>query len=78
MRLFMFTSQVKPDLHAFAGDEGGTKLPQRYAPWGLTGVLQSRQAPPHRFSRRAIEDSITSAGFQLWRTKPTVAAAKSA
>ncbi|MFL5153294.1 hypothetical protein [Microvirga tunisiensis] len=70
MRLFMFTSQAKDDLHAFAGDESGSKLPGKYAPWGLTGTLGSREAPPHKFSRKAIEQAISSEGFQLWRMKP--------
>ena len=70
MRLFMFTSQAKDDLHAFAGDESGTKLPAKYAPWGLTGTLNSSEAPPHKFSRRAIEQAVSTEGFQLWRMKP--------
>ncbi len=69
MRLFMFTSQAKEDLHAFAGDESGTKLPSKYGPWGLTGTLNSRETPPHKFSRRAIEQAISADGFQLWRMK---------
>ena len=70
MRIFMFISQAKDDLHAFAGDETGSKLPAKYGPWGLTGTLLAKAAPPHRFSRRAIEEAIASEGFQLWRTKP--------
>ncbi|MCB5173923.1 MULTISPECIES: hypothetical protein [Microvirga] len=70
MRIFMFASQAKDDLHAFAGDEAGSKLPAKYGPWGLTGALQSREAPPHKFSRRVIEQAISAEGFQLWRTKP--------
>jgi len=70
MRLFMFTSQAKDDLHAFAGDESGSKLPAKYGPWGLTGTLGSRETPPHKFSRKTIEQSISSEGFQLWRMKP--------
>ncbi|MBD2745203.1 hypothetical protein IC232_00690 [Microvirga sp. BT688] len=70
MRLFMFTSQAKDDLHAFAGDESGTKLPAKYAPWGLTGTLNSRETPPHKFNRKAIEQAVSSEGFQLWRMKP--------
>jgi len=69
MRIFMFVSQAKDDLHAFAGDEAGSKLPTKYGPWGLTGALQSREAPPHKFSRRVIEQSIATEGFQLWRTR---------
>ena len=45
MRIFMFTSGAVADLHAFAGDEAGTKLPSKYGPWGLTGTLGSRQSP---------------------------------
>ncbi|WP_134496242.1 hypothetical protein [Microvirga pakistanensis] len=70
MRLFMFSSQAKEDLHAFAGDESGSKLPAKYGPWGLTGTLSSREAPPHKFPRRAIEQAIANEGFQLWRMKP--------
>ena len=70
MRLFMFTSQAKEDLHAFAGDESGTKLPAKYAPWGLTGTLNSRETPPHKFNRKAIEQAVSNEGFQLWRMKP--------
>ncbi|NIX76165.1 hypothetical protein [Microvirga terricola] len=70
MRIFMFSSQSRDDLHAFAGDEAGSKLPTKYGPWGLTGTLHSREAPPHNFARRAIEKSIAAEGFQLWRTKP--------
>jgi hypothetical protein len=69
MRIFMFTSGSRADLHAFAGDETGTKLPAKFAPWGLTGALRAREAPPHNFSRRRIEQAIESEGFQLWRTK---------
>jgi hypothetical protein len=70
MRIFMFMSQAKDDLYAFAGDTEGTKLPAKYRPWGRTGALSSHQAPPHNFSRKTIEQSIMKEGFQLWRTKP--------
>ena len=68
MRLYMFTSQAKSDLHAFAADERGTRLPPKYAPWGLTGTLGTRASPPHNFARRDIERAVESDGFQLWRT----------
>ena len=58
MRLFMFTSQAKDDLHAFAGDESGSKLPAKYGPWGLTGTLNSRETPPHQIlaqDHRAVD-----------------------
>lgn len=70
MRIFMFTSQAREDLHAFAGDESGSRLPGKYAPWNLTGSLGARAAPPHNFSRRTIEQAIEKEGFQLWRMRP--------
>ena len=70
MRIFMFTSSAVADLHAFAGDQAGTKLPQKYGPWGLSGTLTARQVPPHKFSRRVIEQAVDTTGFQLWRMKP--------
>jgi len=76
MRLYMFTSQAKSDLHAFAADERGTKLPPKYAPWGLTGTLGTRAAPPHNFARRDIERSVETEGLQLWRTHPKEQPAK--
>lgn len=72
MRIYMFTSQARADLHAFAGDETGSRLPPKYAPWGLTGTLGTRAVPPHRFPRRDIESAVEKEGFQLWRTKPKV------
>jgi len=70
MRIFMFSSSSVADLHAFAMDESGSKLPQKFGPWGLTGTLTARQNPPHNFSRRTIEQALDSTGFQLWRMKP--------
>jgi hypothetical protein len=70
MRIFMFSSQAKSDLHAFAGDESGSRLPEKFGPWGLTGAIGPRAAPPHHFSRQAIEQAISRDGFQLWRMKP--------
>lgn len=67
MKLFMFTSQAKPDLHAFAAESAGSKLPSRFGPWTATGVVRSDQVPPHRFARGDIEKAIEASGFQLWR-----------
>lgn len=69
MRIFMFVSQTREDLHAFAGDETGSKLPSKFGPWGLTGTLNAREAPPHKFPRRVIEQAIAMEGFQLWRMR---------
>lgn len=74
MRLYIFQSETKPELNAFAGDEKGTLLPQHHGPWKVTGIVGANSAPPHKISRRALEDAIVTHGFQLWRAKPVLAA----
>ncbi len=69
MQIYMFTSQASSNLHAFAGDPSGTKLPEGHGPWDATGSLRADQHPPHRFSRAKIEEAIKLVGFQLWRKK---------
>jgi hypothetical protein len=70
MRIFMFKSDAKGGLCAFAGDSEGSKLPQQHGPWHATGVIRPDKDPPHNFSRSAIEKAIDDQGFQLWRIKP--------
>jgi hypothetical protein len=70
MQIYMFTSQSAPNLRAFAGDESGSKLPERHGPWNADGSIRSGEHPPHRFSRAKIEQAIKFDGFQLWRMKP--------
>jgi hypothetical protein len=70
MQIYMFQSEARPRLHAFAGDPDGSKLPESHGPWGPTGSIRSDQHPPHRFSRARIEEAIKLIGFQLWREKP--------
>ena len=67
MRIFMFKSDAKGELCAFAGDAEGSKLPQQHGPWTVTGVVRPEGNPPHMFSRVAIERAINAEGFQLWR-----------
>jgi hypothetical protein len=67
MRIFIFKSETRKGLHAFAGDPAGSKLPQNHGPWTVTGVVGVDRTPPHNFSRDAIEQAIDGAGFQLWR-----------
>ena len=69
MHIFMFKSDTKSELCAFAGDAQGTKLPERHGPWHATGVIRPDKAPPHNFSRGVIEKAIADHGFQLWRMK---------
>ena len=33
MHIFMFKSQARSDLRAFAGDSSGSKLPAQHGPW---------------------------------------------
>jgi hypothetical protein len=69
MLIYMFASEANPNLHAFAGDPSGSKLPENHAPWIAAGLIKSDQHPPHRFSRAKIEAAIKLSGFQLWRLK---------
>jgi hypothetical protein len=67
MRLYIFKSETRKALCAFAGDPAGSKLPKSHGPWTATGVVSADRNPPHNFSRGAIEEAIGGEGFQLWR-----------
>ena len=67
MRIYIFKSEARNELHAFAGDQMGSKLPPKHGPWTVTGAVGPDKAPPHKFSRKAIEEAIEGEGFQLWR-----------
>ena len=69
MNIYIFTSERKPDLRAFAGDPGGSKLPSQFRPWHAVGVVGAAKALPHNISRPVVEDAIAAEGFQLWRVK---------
>ncbi|MFZ1882563.1 MAG: hypothetical protein WAU53_02920 [Rhodoplanes sp.] len=69
MRIYVFKSETRKELHAFAGDASGEKLPKQHGPWTVTGVVAEDRAPPHGFSRDAIEKAIDAEGFQLWRVR---------
>ena len=67
MRIYIFKSETRKDLRAFAGDLAGSRLPQNHGPWTATGAIGPDSAPPYNFSRDAIEEAIDVEGFQLWR-----------
>ncbi len=67
MRIFIFRSEVSADLRAFAGDMAGSRLPDQFKPWRVTGAVAPDQDPPYQFSRQTIEAAIRDHGFQLWR-----------
>ena len=69
MRFYIFKSESRKDLRAFAGDLTGSKLPPQHGPWRITGAVGPDNAPPHNFSRQAIEQAIDGEGFQLWRLR---------
>jgi hypothetical protein len=67
MRIYIFKSETRKELRAFAADLKGTKLPPQHGPWTATGAIGPESAPPYNFSRNAIEEAIDAEGFQLWR-----------
>jgi hypothetical protein len=74
MRIYIFKSETRKELRAFAGDLMGSKLPKQHGPWSVTGIVAPDRAPPHNFSRPAIEEAIEGEGFQLWRLGKTAVA----
>jgi hypothetical protein len=71
LKLFIFTSSVKVDLHSFVVEGGETGLPKQFAPWTKVGVVRANERPPHKLARDAIERGIAEKGFQLWRKTKT-------
>ena len=67
MRIYIFKSETRKNLHAFAGGPDTSKLPERHGPWTVTGIIGPGNAPPHKISRTTIEKAIATEGFQLWR-----------
>jgi hypothetical protein len=67
VRLYIFKSETRNELCAFADDMRGSKLPKNHGPWTATGIVGENSAPPHKMSREAIEEAIGTQGFQLWR-----------
>ena len=70
MRIYIFKSEAKSGLRAFAGDLKGMKLPDQFRPWHAIGVVAPDRDPPHKLPREEIERAIDAHGFQLWRMKP--------
>ncbi len=70
MRMYVFKSEVRSAMRAFAEDSAGSRLPEKFAPWTATGVVSAERDPPHGLPRGQIEESIREHGFQLWRIRP--------
>ena len=67
--VYKFASSTRTGLFAFAGDQVGSKLPERHGPWTLTGNIQPDEQFPHKISRSSVEEAIDDPGFQMWRLK---------
>lgn len=74
VRIYIFKSETRKELQAFASDPAGAKLPKQHGPWTVTGIVGPSSAPPHNISRAAIEKAIEVEGFQLWRMKKEASA----
>lgn len=71
MRIYIFKSQTRKGLQAFAGDLAGSRLPQSHGPWTATGAIGPDNPPPYKFSRDAIEEASTPRDFSsgAWSRK---------
>jgi hypothetical protein len=69
MRIFIFKSEVNPNLRAFGGDLAGIKLPGQFKPWRAVGAFAPNQELPYKIARDDIEKAINECGFQLFRLK---------
>lgn len=67
MRIFIFKTDVNPNLGAFAGELAGLKLPGQFKPWRAVGAVAPDRDPPYNLSRAVIEAAITARGYQLFR-----------
>ena len=74
MRIYIFKSETRNALRAFAGEPTGSKLPSQHGPWTIVGVVGLAKDPPYNLSRAAIEEAIDAQGFQLWRLAKKTAA----
>ena len=74
MRIYVFKSQSRAKLRAFASDPDINRLPQQHGPWTVTGIIGPTSDPPYKLSRDTIEKAIDAEGFQLWRLRDKAAA----
>jgi hypothetical protein len=69
MVIFSFASGKKPGLFAFASENTGQRLPDKFGPWKLTRRIGSDAALPHDLDRATVEQALAEAGFQMWRRR---------
>jgi hypothetical protein len=70
MRIYIFKSETRNGLRAFAADLVGARLPEQFRPWHAIGVIGPNNDPPYKLPRVDIEKAIDADGYQLWRMKP--------
>jgi len=75
MRIFVFRSQTRQSLCAFAGDMAGSRLPEKFGPWRLVTTVPRGAALPHSVPRLGVERAIVGEGFQMYRLKAQTAEA---
>ena len=51
MKLFIFKSHTSSELRAFAGDITGSKLPDRFKPWHVIGVVAAGRSPRNSLTK---------------------------
>lgn len=61
VRLFIFKSDVSPDLGACCGDLAGLQLPSQFKPLACDWCVASDKEPPYKLSREVIEASRNAA-----------------
>ncbi|MCP4383289.1 MAG: hypothetical protein GY798_18035 [Hyphomicrobiales bacterium] len=69
MKMYVFKSQAKNGLRAFAADDEGGDLPERFGPWQADGNIAAEQALPYDLPRGEVEAALRNQGFQMWRLK---------
>jgi hypothetical protein len=69
MVIYSFSSGKKPGLFAFAADQSGRQLPDKFGPWKLTRRINPDVALPHDLDRATVEEALTETGFQMWRRR---------
>ena len=69
MVIYTFASSKRPDLFAFAPDQSGRQLPDKFAPWKFTGRIEPDVSLPHDLDRATVEEALGEVGFQMWRRR---------
>ena len=61
-----FRSERHPDLHAFADDSSGAKLPREDGPWRLVRSVDPGEGWTGAVDRSAVETGVRMNGYYLF------------